>query len=623
MKICIFGMGNMGKFFKNFFNVRNYYVRGYDIVKEKSEIDIDELSEFDVIFVCVPMENIKDALKEIKRYAKRDALLVDISSVKKDVIPLFLSSGFDFLSIHPMFGSDSEIGLSNILIVYESGRDEERKILDEFRKAGAILNKVSPERHDKLMARVQGVTHFSLLAMAEYLKDQFDEMYFTIGSPIFLVLLKLASRIVNQDWKLYYTIQKNSEEERKKFISKIIEVDKKISDKNSFKSLFEELRETFKDGGNSTLILDSYKATIKPESLEGLRGYIRLIDSLILRLIERRVEIGKKIAQEKLKKNEPIEISDVEEVKLREIASRSKLNPERMIRIFEEIMALTKEEEYISAGITKTIAVLGPPGSFSEEMAMKLTSTRLPFKYCSGIEEIVKLVENGKVDYGIIPIENSVHGTVIASLDMLMRSNVEVFGEAEMEIRHNLVAKRKMDLKEIKVLYSHPQAVSQCLTFINNYLPNAEIRYTRSTSDAISLLDEKSAAITSEFAARMNRLYILKKDIQDLANNKTRFYIIRRKGGENKGRITAIFFGVEDKPGALFNVLEIFKKRNINLRKLESRPLGTKLGDYVFFAEVEKMLNEEELEELKERTVFCKVVGVFDRIERLDVFKRK
>ncbi|MEM0353592.1 MAG: ACT domain-containing protein, partial [Archaeoglobaceae archaeon] len=116
------------------------------------------------------------------------------------------------------------------------------------------------------------------------------------------------------------------------------------------------------------------------------------------------------------------------------------------------------------------------------------------------------------------------------------------------------------------------------------------------------------------------KLCILRKGIQDLKEkNVTRFYAIRRKTGELKGRITSLFFAVEDKPGALKNVLEIFYRKGINLRKLESRPARTGLGDYIFFVEVEAPLKEEDLKELREVTTFYKIIGVFDELQRLEV----
>jgi len=620
MKILIYGMGGMGKFFHEFFKSRGYWVKGYDRIQERSEIDEGEISGFDVIFLCVPMDEIEKALNNIAKKTKR-ALIVDISSLKSFSIPYLKRSGVDFLSIHPMFGPDSEIALSNVIVVWESGREEEKAILHELKRSGAVLTKMDYEEHDRKMAEVQGIAHFLLFLFALSIKDKFTQNHLKIASPIFITLYRLASRIINQDWRLYFNIQSNAEGLRKKVIESAYLLDRILRDEREFEKLLKEMREVFREEG-SALLLDASKATMEVEGLEMLRGYIRNIDSLILRLIEKRVSAGQKVALEKLKLNQPVEISQVEDFKLREIVGKTSLNPIIISQIFERLMNITKEEEYKILGIKKKIAVLGPPGSFSEEIALRLTGSRLPFIYRNSIEDVFSSVVNGEAEYGIVPIENSIHGTVLSTLDSLLRYDVEVFAEYEAEIRHNLVAKRDLSMKEIEIVYSHPQAIAQCGEFLNNYLPHAEIRYTRTTSEAIELLDDRSAAIASELAARLYKLHIIKKDIQSLASNVTRFYIIRRAGrlAESQGDLTCMFFGVDDKPGALYKVLEVFYEKQINLRKLESRPAGTKLGDYIFFVEAERRLDPDTVSQIEKRTTFCKVAGFFKRIEKLDVF---
>lgn len=623
MKILIYGMGGMGKFFRDFFFSRGYSVAGYDILEDRRDISEDEIKDFDVIFLCVPMSAVGDALNVLKKRAKKTALIVDISSIKKDVLPLLDESGFDYLSIHPMFGPDSEIGLSNIIVVVESGRDEEKIILGEMKRAGAVISYLPRDKHDEKMVEIQGISHFLLVGMANFLADRFSRDELKYASPIFSVLYKLSSRVLNQDWRMYYYIQKNAEELREEFLHKMFELHERLKDEEQFHDLFNQLSTKFTDYKNSTIILDAFKATQDVEDLDLLRGYIRAVDSLLLRLIEKRTDAGRKIALHKKLRNEPIEIQDLEEVKIKDLLTRTDLNPIYIQDVFETIMRLTKEEEYKVLGIRKTLAVLGPMGSFSEEAALKLVGSRMPLKYCATTDEIIRTVEEGKADYGLVPIENSVNGTVLPVLDALLNHDVEVFGETTLQINHCLAAKRKIPLKEIKKVYSHPQAIAQCMGFINNYLPNAELRYTSSTSDAISLLDDYSAAIISENAAKLHKLYVLRKGIQDAkGRNVTRFYIIRKRGtGERKGSITSLFFGVQDKPGALKEILEVFYRKGINLRKLESRPAGTGLGDYIFFVEVEKNLSEEDLVDLREVTTFYHIVGVFDTLEKLDIWE--
>ncbi|RLI75506.1 chorismate mutase [Archaeoglobales archaeon] len=619
MKILIYGVGGMGGFFKNFFYSRGYYVKGYDVIKERSDVNFDDIKNFDVVFLCIPMDEMEKVIHELKKLRdKFNPLLIDISSIKGPFLKLLDDSGFDYLSIHPMFGPDSEIGLSNIIVVVESERKEEKVILNEFKRAGAIISKIDRDKHDKKMAEIQGIAHFMLTSIANFLDLNKEDLDY--ASPIFSVLYKLASRILNQDWKMYYFIQKNAEKIREEFLNESIKFHELLKDREKFEEFFKEKSKVYSDFKGSTLILDAFKATEDVDDIDLLRGYIRAVDSLILRLLEKRVEAGKKIAMYKQQLNEPIEVQDIEEVKLKDLTLKTQLNPLRIQEIFGLIMDLTKEEEYKTLGIQKRLAVL-PKGSFSEEAALKLVNSRLPLKYCSTTNEIFKAVESGEAEYGLIPIENSINGTVLPVLDDLLSHKVEVFGETTLEINHCLVAKRKLDFKDIKVIYSHPQAIAQCMGFINNYLPHAELRYTYSTSDAIQLLDDTSAAIVSENAARINRLYILKKNVEDLkGRNITRFYLIRKKGdNEKKGNVTCLFFGVEDRPGALKDVLEVFYKKGVNLRKLESRPSG-KLGDYIFFAEVEKALSDEDLVELKGVTTFYQIVGVFDEVKSLDVY---
>ncbi len=622
MKILIYGVGGMGRFFKDFFYSRGYYVKGYDIVKERSDVEFNEIVDFNVVFLCVPMNEMENVIKRLMELKSENEgfnpLLIDISSIKDPFLKLLDNSGFDYLSIHPMFGPDSEIGLSNIILVVESGRKEEETILEEFKKAGAILSKIDRDEHDKKMAEIQGVIHFALVSIANFLNVKREDLVYT--SPIFCVLYKLACRILNQDWKMYYYIQKNAEKVREKFLKESLKFHELLKDKKKFEEFFKEKSKVYSDFKDSTLILDAFKSTEEVEDINLLRGYIRAVDSLILRLLERRVEAGRKIAKYKKQLNEPVELQDIEEAKLKDLTLKTQLNSLKVQEIFSLIMELTKEEEYKTLGIKKRLAVL-PKGSFSEEAALRLINSRLPLKYCSTTSEIFKAVESGEVEYGLIPIENSINGTVLPVLDDLLSHKVEVFGETKLEINHCLAAKRKLDFKNIKVIYSHPQAIAQCMGFINNYLPHVELRYTQSTSDAVQLLDDSSAAIVSENAAKINGLYILRKNIEDLkGRNITRFYLIRRKGKEmREGKITCLFFGVEDRPGALKDVLEVFYKKGINLRKLESRPSG-KLGDYIFFAEVEKALSNEELVELKNVTTFYKIIGVFDEIKSLDVY---
>ncbi|PLV58787.1 prephenate dehydratase [Thermotoga sp. KOL6] len=502
--------------------------------------------------------------------------LIDLYPLKKKSTYLYKDRINSFTSIFPVFYG--EFAFSEFYILEEGDDDYTKAFLDLMANLGVILKRISWSEYVDIFNK-----YCSVLLLAKVFKDP--------------LLMGYVSHLV--DWK----------DEIETFL-------------NHAKRSILELQVHNASIESDPLVGEIAHILKVPTNLNEMRQKIRLIDFIILRLIEERMKVAGSIAVEKKRTDSPIDLRDVEEQKIKEILDRSYLNPVRMRRIFEEIMKLAKEEEYRLLGISRTVGVLGPMGSFSDEMALKLIGSRIPIKYCVSTDEIIKMVEAGEMDYGIVPIENSTYGTVIPVLDALLNHNVEVFGEAKLEVHHCLVAKKRMDLKEIKRVYSHPQAISQSLGFLNTYLPHAEIRYTSSTSDAVNLLDDESAAIMSETAAKMYGLFILRKSIQDLREkNITRFYIIRRRTGKMEGKYTSLFFGVQDKPGALKSVLDVFASRGINLRKLESRPARTFLGDYVFFVEVEAPLREKDLKDLEKVTAFYKIIGVFDEIKELNVFE--
>ncbi|ACB09146.1 MAG: Prephenate dehydratase [Thermotoga sp. 47_83] len=525
-------------------------------------------------------ESIEDAglivSSEILEILSSNQRIVDLYPIKEKSIPFYKEESIRFASIFPVF--HGEFAYSEFYVVEKVSDEAIENFLDFLRKLGVVLKDVLWDDYVKLLDRSCAVF---------YLGSAFRDPF----------LIDHVSHLLS--W----------EEEKESFLRRGKEVIANLSEGSTPEE-------------TPNIVSKVLAALRDPSNITEMRHKIRLIDFILLRFIEERMKVARDVAREKKKTDSPIDIRDIEEQKIKEILDRTDLNPVRMRRIFEEIMKLAKEEEYRLLGISRTVAVLGPMGSFSDEMAMKLIGSRIPLKYCSTTDEIIEMVEKGEVDYGIVPIENSTYGTVIPVLDALLNHEVEVFGEAKLEIHHCLVSKKKLDLKEIKRIYSHPQAISQSLGFINTYLSHAEIRYTSSTSDAVNLLDDESAAIMSESAAKMYGLLILRRSIQDLKEkNITRFYIIRRKTGKMEGKYTSLFFGVQDRPGSLKAVLDIFASRGINLRKLESRPARTFLGDYVFFVEVEAPLKEEDIRDLEKVTAFYKIIGVFDEVEELDVFK--
>lgn len=265
------------------------------------------------------------------------------------------------------------------------------------------------------------------------------------------------------------------------------------------------------------------------------------------------------------------------------------------------------------------IGILGPEGTFSERAA-KMWSGRARLRYFEDIPHIFAEVNAGKIDFAIVPIENSLEGSVITTLNLLLEFDLKIAGEIVIPINHCLLSRGR--LSDVKVIVSHPQALAQCGKFLKEKFPGAEIRAVGSTAHAAKLATEfeEMAAVASEEAAQKYGLNVLVRDIQDERENYTRFAVIGKKipepGGRNKTSIVVHL--KENRPGALYEFLGIFAKRNINLTKIESRPSKKALGDYLFFIDfeghVEESVVREALQEARGMVDKLKVLGSYPSV---------
>jgi len=251
------------------------------------------------------------------------------------------------------------------------------------------------------------------------------------------------------------------------------------------------------------------------------------------------------------------------------------------------------------------IYCLGPKGSYTGEAA-ELFSKIIKDKniiYCNSIYEVFEHVEKGNNKcYGVVPSENSIEGSVSLTMDLLLEFPVKILGEIDININHCLIGYNK---DKIKKILAHPQALAQCRKYIKKH--NWETESVLSNSMAVKKVydtkNEELGAIASKEAAEIYNLNILDTNIQDYPNNTTRFILIGNENLKEKPVIcesefkksTIIIELIEDKPGALYNILKEFNNRNINLTRIESRPSKTKLGSYIFYIDYETPKNEKEL----------------------------
>lgn len=266
------------------------------------------------------------------------------------------------------------------------------------------------------------------------------------------------------------------------------------------------------------------------------------------------------------------------------------------------------------------IGFLGPSGSYAEEAASKIHGELIAF---DSIMEVIDAVDKNLVDMGVVPIENSIEGPVGVTLDLLAGDyDLKIKNEIILPISHNLLLNEGSSIEDIKFVYSHAQALSQCRKFIENL--GAKPVATPSTSQAAEIVKGKknTAAIGTARAAEIYGLKIAAENIQDFENNLTRFVVINKEDHAPTGhdKTSVVFSLIEDRPGGLYDVLGEFAKRRINLTKIESRPSKKKLGTYIFFidfeghredSEVANILNTIKINTIKTKISYIKLLGSY------------
>ncbi len=267
------------------------------------------------------------------------------------------------------------------------------------------------------------------------------------------------------------------------------------------------------------------------------------------------------------------------------------------------------------------VAYLGPRGTFTEQATRRFFSgKKVKLVETPTIKAVFDLVASGQAAYGVVPVENTLEGSVNITLDLLYRLDVKICGEIQEPIRHNLIVKPGTRRSQIKVIISHPQALAQCSAYLEKNFPKAVLKEAPSTAAAVKSLKrfKSAAAIGTELAAKIYGMKVLERNISGENRNFTRFLVISLRDCEPTGNDkTSLIFSVKDRPGALYAALEPFALRQINLTKIESRPSKDEPWTYIFFMEFEGHRENPEcreaLEELKKQCSYLKVLGSYPR----------
>jgi len=335
--------------------------------------------------------------------------------------------------------------------------------------------------------------------------------------------------------------------------------------------------------------------------LNELRKEIDKIDEELLTLLNKRMEIVKKVGELKNSTNAPIYRPEREKEIINRLTKISKsqnglLKKEDIEAIFLEIFATSRNLER-----TERVAFLGPLGTFTHQAAESRFGATGKYLPLLNIEAVFKSVSFKESKYGVVPIENNTEGIVGVTLDSLRKYDVKIVNEIFMDIHHSFASNQE-DITKIKRIYSHPQAYNQCKIFLEEHsLIEAEFIPTESTAKAAQLAkeDEQSGAICSHIAAKLYNLPLLFAKIEDNQANKTRFIVISdyktQKSGNDK---TSIIAKTSHKTGALFELLKEFKEANINLTKIESRPLKDDSFHSLFYIDFDGHIDDENVKKI-------------------------
>lgn len=351
------------------------------------------------------------------------------------------------------------------------------------------------------------------------------------------------------------------------------------------------------------------------EAMATHRAAIDQYDAEILTLLNKRAKAAQAIGEIKIAAGDTEMYRPEREAKV--LASKMAQNQgpikdEDIARLFREIMSIC-----LSLEKRLHVGYLGPQGTFTEEATLKHFGGSVNATPIRTIDEVFHAVESEKIDFGVVPIENSTEGAVNQTLDSFMSANVSICGETELKIHQNLIS-HESDYSAIKTIYAHPQSLAQCRSWLDEYLPHAEQVPTNSNAGAIMRAADEpnSAALGGKQAARHYGVPIVQKNIEDNLTNSTRFLVIGRKevppSGNDK---TTILVSANDRPGLLLHLIAPLSKYNITMTRIESRPSKNSNWSYVFFIDILGHQSEHgvqlALEEIKEVSSFFKVLGSY------------
>lgn len=347
------------------------------------------------------------------------------------------------------------------------------------------------------------------------------------------------------------------------------------------------------------------------DELLSLRNQIDTVDDQVLRLLNERARLAQAIGHLKngiVYKPE----REAQVVRRMQTGNTGPLPAESISVLYKEIMSACRALEQ-----PLNIAYLGPQGTFSEAAAIKHFGHASQGMACASIDDVFRAVERGEANYGVAPVENSTEGAVNRTLDLLLTSPLKICGEVMLRVRQHLMRQGE-GLDGLEVIYSHAQSLGQCHEWLSQNLRGVKTIRTTSNGEAALMASENpdAAAIAGELAAERYGLNIVARDIEDEANNTTRFLVLGPEDTAPSGRDkTSLVLSARNRPGALLELLAPLADHGIGLSKLESRPARSGAWEYVFYVDIEGHCSDPNIQAalhaIEQHCSFMKILGAY------------
>ena len=350
------------------------------------------------------------------------------------------------------------------------------------------------------------------------------------------------------------------------------------------------------------------------DEMRALRAGIDSVDEEIVRLLDQRARLACRIGEIKREYGLEAYAPARERAVLDRVAALGAGDfPARGLEaVFREIISSS-----ISLEARLKVAYLGPEATFTHEAALRSFGASVELEPQATVSEVFTRVERGEAGHGIVPVENSMEGTVTHTLDELMNSPLKVCGEVYLPVSQNLIS-CEPSLDRVRIVCSHPMALSQAAPWLRHELPGALLEEVESTGEAArrAAREPGVAAVGSVLAAEAHHLNVLARSIQDARTNATRFIVLGREWAGRTGRDkTSVVFSVKDRPGVLRDALAAFAEEGINLTRIESRPSRKRAWTYVFFADFDGHPEEERVQRalaaLEEHCPYVSLIGAY------------